>query len=204
LSAWSLWSCHLHALSAKPHNGFHQNLVLEVYTESCLTNFTLVYIVITVIYHLFGNLFCYFWPLFACGTDTIFMWIVIYWCVMWQVSLCLGYLCIYYLILGPYIIVNSSLSSMDLLYLHGSLLLFCMFFNLCIWNLSLMSLFVKLFSTYFFAYVIIISRHNGPLAWGLGKELTTTHCKSQLLTKCYTGPQNWQALVYMVMYLQVP
>jgi hypothetical protein len=40
-------------------------------------------------------------------------------------------------------------------------------------------------------------------AWGLVKGLTTRH-KKQLVTKCYTGPQTWQALVNMVMNLQVP
>jgi hypothetical protein len=40
-----------------------------------------------------------------------------------------------------------------------------------------MSVFVKLFLMYLFAYVIITSYCNGPPTWGLGEGLTTPHNK---------------------------
>jgi len=48
------------------------------------------------------------------------------------------------------------------------------------------------------------TRLNIPPAWGLGEGLTTPHRKNQFVTKCYTGPQNWRALVNRVMKLRVP
>jgi hypothetical protein len=39
------------------------------------------------------------------------------------------------------------------------------------------SIFIKLFSTYFFVYVIITSDYNGTSDWGLGEGLATSHLK---------------------------
>jgi hypothetical protein len=48
-----------------------------------------------------------------------------------------------------------------------------------------------------------------PSACGLGRRLTTPHCKKkkqqqQHVTNYYTGPQTWQVLVNTVTDLQVP
>jgi len=45
---------------------------------------------------------------------------------------------------------------------------------------------------------------DGPPTWGLVEGLTTHFKKKQLVTKYYTGPWNWWALVNMLMSLQVP
>jgi len=37
--------------------------------------------------------------------------------------------------------------------------------------------------------------YSGPLTWRL---------KNQLVTKCYTEPQNWRALVNTLMNLRIP
>jgi len=45
--------------------------------------------------------------------------------------------------------------------------------------------------------------YNSTPVWWLGEELTP-HCKKAAVTKCYTGPWNWLALVNTIMNLQVP
>jgi hypothetical protein len=44
----------------------------------------------------------------------------------------------------------------------------------------------------------------GPPAQGLGNGPATPHRKSELGTKCYRGPRNWQALVNKVINFRVP
>jgi hypothetical protein len=41
--------------------------------------------------------------------------------------------------------------------------------------------------------------------WGMRKGLKTSHRKKKnIVTKCYTWPQNWRAVVKTVMNLPVP
>jgi hypothetical protein len=44
---------------------------------------------------------------------------------------------------------------------------------------------------------------GGPPAWGLDEGLTDPHRKSQIVTKCYTGPRNWHVLVNTILKLRV-